>query len=183
MSILLAAALVSHPAHAQSGEPAVKRDAVDIVDAIHCRLDAQSYNGFALSLENPAEKGAAKRKWQKIKGSNPFMVEYRLPKPILVAGTYSSAHIAFTSSAILAVLDMPDPAPLAKSEGIENAAEAATSRTKKFLGERIVSDKKERDDALEVTFRTKVAHVMSTVDTHPGKTLYGCSYSITMDED
>ena len=175
---------------------------VDVADAINCHIDARTYNRFALSLGSDEDKGAARRKWRKIKGTNPFMNEYRLPKPIPITGEYATDHIALTSSGIMAVLDLVDPAGLAKSEAIANAADAtslldgfvedgvltpneakAMPRTNKFLGKRVLVDETERDDRLDLSFHTEIKRVISTVTSHPGKTLYGCSYKIEIQDE
>lgn len=172
---------------------------VSAVDAINCYLDAPSYNGFALSVEG--EGGiAAVRRWRRIKSGNPFMNEYELPEPIEVTGGYSTRRIAFTSTGILAILDLADPAVLAREEGIANAAdpepliaalvaEGKATRAQiegevdrsKFLGERVMVD--ETEPATEESgfgTHTVISRNISTVSTHPGKTLYGCSYRIEL---
>ena len=54
-------------------------------------------------------------------------------------------------------------------------------RSGKFLGEKIMSDTTEKATA-ENHFgaHTVISRNVSTVTTHPGKTLYGCSYQITL---
>lgn len=173
---------------------------VNLVDAIECRLDAPTYNGFAFGLDGE-EQIARKRKWVMVPSKNPMITEYKLPAPITVAGHYTTRRIALTSSGILAVLDLADPAPLAREQGIKNAADAGalldalraegekvpsdmpetTRRSGKFLGEKIVSDKTEKATP-ETRFgsHTIIARNISTVTSHPGKTLYGCSYRITV---
>jgi hypothetical protein len=176
---------------------------VDVVDAIECRLDAPVYNGFALAL-NGDEKIADKRGWVRIKSKNFLMNEYQLPAPVILAGHYSTRRVAFTSSGVLAILDLADPAPLAREQGIDNAVdpnpmieamiasgkappseiEAATN-SRKFLGEKILVDRTERPAPGEsFGARTVIGRNVSNVTTHPGKTLYGCSYRIELiDED
>lgn len=172
---------------------------INVVDAIECRLDAPTFNTLAFSLDGE-DKIAERRKWTKIASKNMMLAEYQLPAPITVAGHYTTRHIALTSSGILAVLDLPDPKPLAQEQGIANAADsgpllqslggeeavppeliAAIRKSGKFLGEKIVSDITEKASA-ENRFgaHTVIARNISTVTTHPGKTLYGCSYRITL---
>lgn len=168
---------------------------VDVVDAINCRIDAPTYNGFALTL-NGSDKYWKKRGWREIKSSNPFMSEYRLRAPIQIAGI-QTYRVAFTSSGVLAILDLADPSDLAKREEIVNQADPATlieslgltpeqaaqiPTTKKFLGERVFADVTEKDEALGISFHTRITRNISTVTSHPGKTLYGCSYRIEMSD-
>lgn len=175
-------------------------DAVNVVDAIECRLDAPTYNGFALAL-NGEEKIAQKRHWVPVKTGNAFLNEYALPAPITVAGQYSTRRIAFTSTGVLAILDLPDPAPLAQAQGITNAADAnpliaamrdsgeavppelaaMAKKSGKFLGEKVVVDRVEKPAPGEsFGTHTTITRNVSTVTSHPGKTFYGCSYRIEL---
>ncbi|WP_447763786.1 hypothetical protein [Sphingopyxis panaciterrae] len=160
-----------------------------------------SYNGFALAL-NGEEEIAFKRRWAPIKSKNFLMNEYELPTPITVAGRYSTRRIAFTYSGVVAILELADPAVLARQQGIENAIdpnpliaavivsgratrqeiEAATD-SRKFLGEKILVDRTEPATAEEhFGTHTVVRLNVSNVASHPGKTLYGCSYRIELVE-
>lgn len=194
--------IATTPALAHANDDDFDPITVDVVDALNCHIDARAYNSFALSLSSTEDRGAARRGWRAIKGSNAFMSEYRLPKPIAVTGSFQTSHIAFTGSAVLAVLDLPDPAALAKAEQITNQADPAAMldalvadgtmtaqqareipRTNKFLGERVIVDETEHDDKLKMSFKTSIKRVISTVTSHPGKTLYGCAYQIEIVDD
>ena len=195
-AVMTAAISLTTPVNAQeSADP----DRIDVVDAIECRLDAPAYNGFALAL-NGEEKIAGKRGWVPIKTKNFLMNEYELPAPITVAGHYSTRRIAFTSNGVLAILDLADPSLLAREQGIENAADPnpmieamiasgkatpqeieAATKSRKFLGEKILIDRTEPATAAEeFGTRTIIGRNVSNVTTHPGKTLYGCSYRIEL---
>jgi hypothetical protein len=196
---VLAALIATLPLTAplQAAEAPGDPNRIDLVDAIECRLDAPAYNGFAFAL-NGEEKIADRRGWKRIDTKNPFMNEYDLPTPIIVAGHYSTRRIAFTATGVLAILDLADPATLAREQGIENAAdsgplidamiasgkatraeiEAATS-SRKFLGEKIIVDRVERPkDGESFGAHTVIGRNVSNATTHPGKTFYGCSYRI-----
>jgi len=157
-------------------------EAVSVVDALNCRLTAPQYTGFALSIGG--EDGiAAQRKWQRIASTNPFMNEYELPDRVVVAGGHETRRIGFTASAIVALIDLADPTDLARAEGIDNAVSAApfgaASGFRKFLGERVLADVTQKPgDTEEWGTHFVIAKTISTVTTHPGKTLYGCSYRI-----
>ncbi len=191
------AALAAGPVSAQTEEP--DTSAIDIVDAIECRIDAPTFNTLLFALGDDVEL-VHKREWTRIGSKNPMLAEYKLPAPITVAGRYTTRRIAFTSTGVLAILDLPDPAPLARQLGISNAADPgplldalrkegpvpsemaeAMRRSGKFLGEKIVSDTTEKATP-ETRFgsHTVIARNVSTVTSHPGKTLYGCSYRITL---
>jgi hypothetical protein len=169
------------------------------VDVIHCRLDVPSYMQFAMAIDGE-EKLAQKRRWKRMPSRNAFMTEYELPQAITVAGAYSTRRIAFTSNAMLAILDLPDPATVARPERIENAmsaeptidalvdtgkmtraqAEAAVP-FRKFLGERILEDVAEPAGQGELYgSHSVVARSISNATTHPGKTFYGCTYRFEM---
>ncbi len=140
-----------------------------------------TYNTFAMSLDD-AKQGYRARGWKKVESKNPFLSEYRLPRPIDVAGgeteTYTTQTIVFSSSAIIAVIDLADPTALAKSMKIDDYV----SFPGKFMGQRVVSEKVEEDAELGMRFTSKIAQSVSTVSSHPGKTLVGCSYRIETED-
>lgn len=171
---------------------------VNEVDAIECRLDVPTYNGFASAIDDVAKE----RGWRKAKTENPFLLEYDLPAAIAVGGTYQTRRIAFTASGIMAVLELADPGVVARKEGIENAmdptpllnAVAASgeisleevqtqAKFRKFLGERVVSEITEPATEPGGYGHATVSRSISNVTTHPGKTLYGCSYTIELLDD
>lgn len=195
IAALLLSAMPSHAADADDIDPA----AVSEVDAINCHLDAPAYNGFALAVTG--EDGlAARRHWRKVETGNPFLAEYELPAPIAITGAHATRRIAFSSTGIVAILDLADPAALAHAEGIENAMDAepliagivaagkasraeveAGLEFRKFLGERVMIDATEPPAPGEsFGVHTTIARVISTVASHPGKTLYGCAYRVEL---
>jgi hypothetical protein len=70
------------------------------------------------------------------------------------------------------VLDGVPPQELADKLGVA----AVVASPEKFLGEKVVVEKSEEDGG--ITLKTRIALNVSTVDSHPGKTLAGCSYQI-----
>ena len=102
-----------------------------------------------------------------MKQSNPFLREYLLPKVIKVFG-YKTTHIAFGSAALLAILDGVDPKALAAKLGLEDVGLGVG----KVMFAKTL--KEEKDDLATTTIRLNV----STVDSHPGKTLVGCEYRV-----
>jgi hypothetical protein len=144
--------------------------AVDLASLVECRADARSYNSFALWLAG--EPAAAEALgWQEVASDNPFLKEYRLPAPVHVFG-HDATTVAFTASGPMAVLDAIAPEELATKLGITPEIASAG----KFLGEKVVLEAKEED--LGMIFETRVALNVSTVDSHPDKTLAGCSYKV-----
>lgn len=197
--LFLSVALASAPARAADDGDT---DRIDVADAIACRIDAPSYTGFAMAVSGDGGI-AEKRQWAPVKSASPFMTEYQLPAPITIAG-HATRRIAFTGSGVMAVLDVADPAVIARAEGIANAMDPepliaalvasgkvtrarveSEMKFRKFEGERIMVDRTEPAGAGE-RFGTHVviARTVSNVVTHPGKTFYGCSYRIEiLDED
>lgn len=196
--IALLAALLPASALAAVQDDEVDPAKIDVRDAIACRLDAPTYNGFAMAVAGD-DALAAKLGWKPVKSGNFLMKEYELPAPIVVAGEYSTRRIAFTSTGVLAILDQPDPAVVARKEKIENgmpteglidtlvasgkvtrAQAEAEIKFHKFLGERVISDVTDPASGDHFRARTRIALNVSNVATHPGKTLYGCSYKIEL---
>lgn len=161
--LLLAAAL---PAAAQDFDPAT----LDLPALVECRADVPTYNGFAFWLAGEPD-AARQLGWRSVDSGNPFLSQYELEKPLTAFGAETKT-LVFTSSGPMAVLDGTTPAELAKRLGIE----PMMSTPQKFLGEKVVSEKTETSEG--VTFATRISLNVSTVETHPGKVLAGCSYKI-----
>lgn len=143
---------------------------VDLVALIECRADVPDYTGFALWLGG--EPGAAGTLgWKEVSSGNPFLRQYRLPAPLHVFGHETTA-IVFTATGPMAVLDGVAAPELAR----KLAVPATISTPDKFLGEKVVVDETEVADG--TTFATHIALNVSTVDSHPGEVLAGCSYAI-----
>lgn len=196
---------------------------VSVVDAINCHIDAPTYNSFVLAIvgeDNLAERLG----WRKVDGENAFLAEYELPYELSITGNWATNQIAFSSSAVMAILNVADPELIAAGEGIKNEADAviadmadswadasaeaqqaaaqmavdapdtetdangategkpeATKTFVKFLGRRVIVDVTEsanEDDAFGT--HTMITRSISNVSSHPGKTLYGCSYKIEL---
>ncbi len=148
---------------------------VNIVDLIECKADVPAYNGFAIwlsSLEAPDHP----QDMMKVESGNPFLSQYELAEPIEVFG-YQTQTVVFTNSGPMAVLDTPDAGAVAKALKINPAYATET----KFLGERVISETADSADGMSWT--TKISLNVSTVDSHPGKTLAGCSYRIDMKDE
>lgn len=157
-------------AHAEEYDP----NAVNIVDAIDCKLDAPQYMGFSITLSDE-DGGFKKRGWKKEESGNLFLSQYLLPSPITIAG-HETSTIVFSANAVLAVLDVADPSQLALQENIQNSFPG----TDKFLGERELINKVEKDQETGWTVTTRITRNISNVSSHPGKTLVGCSYDTSV---
>lgn len=184
MLLALATVLLAGTASSQIGAP------LDIVKALTCEITAPAYFGFAMNLGD-LDAGYRSRGWSKQESGTPFLSQYRLPRPIEVAG-YRTSTIVFSGSGIAAVLDVADPATVAKPLGVVNtimsreAAAAALGLTPQqaaqlppvtsFRGERLVLDTTEKNAG--VRLRTRIVQSVANDDAHPGTTLLGCAYNI-----
>lgn len=194
------ATLLLLAATAASANDVAPPESVDVRDAIECRLDAPVYNGFAFALQDEEHAIAKKRGWTKIESKNFSMNEYELPEPITVAKHYSTKRIGFTSNGVIAILDLPDPEVIAKEVGIKNAmdpnplidmlvASGKVTREqvekempfRKYMGQKLVLDRRTPPDSKDgFGFHILINQEIANASTHPGKTFYGCSYSMKL---
>lgn len=176
-TLLLAAFLLSAPAsHAETAEQDPSK--IDLAKLIECTTyDVPSYNNFALWLTGPDSAAAMKQLGlSELPSDNPFLREFQLSSPVTVFGR-QTARIVFASTGPLAVLDEADPHPLAKQLGVI----ASVDQPNKFLGEKVVLSQKDQQENSDTVLETRISLNVSTVDTHPDKTLAGCSYSIEVE--
>lgn len=168
------------PALAQDAADEVDPATIDLAKLIECRTyDVPSYNALAFWLTGDEEARArAHLGLTEEKSANFLLKAYALKTPITVFGR-QTRHIVFTSSGPMAVLDEADPHPIARQLDIQPAIDAPA----KFLGEREISATSDKGGAGGFTFKTRITLNVSTVTSHPGKTLAGCSYVIDMVED
>jgi hypothetical protein len=158
--------VVAGPTAAAELDPAT----LDLVPFIECTADIKAYNQFAIWLtEEPDAVG--KLGWQKVPTDNFFLEEYRLPAELSAFG-HRTSSIAFTATGPMAIFDDVSPQDLARQLELTAVDMAAG----KFMAEKVIVDTKEVDG--DTTFSTHVTVNVSNVDTHPGKTLAGCSYNL-----
>ena len=165
--LLLAAAL---PA------TALADPAIDLPALIECRQGVSEFVALAPIAADPLK--AVALGWRPLPQGNLFMNEYMLNTPVTVFG-HTSDHIAMAGSSIMAILDLADPRPLAKALELETGYDADG----KFMaGRELVS----RDVADPHTGEAMIESVIlsaSTVKSHPGKTLAGCTYSLDLPDE
>jgi hypothetical protein len=166
------------PLLAQTATTEEKLDAsrIDLAALIECRQVVADFHYLAPALADPLQ--AVALGWRPLPQANLFMTEFRLNSPITVFGD-STDHIAFTGDSIIAILDLPDPRPLAKRLELETAIDTPA---KAMFGKE-VSSVEDRDDATGTVYIKSAVLNVSNVASHPGKTLVGCSYSLDMAED
>ena len=149
---------------------------IDLAALIECRGNLGQLAALAPALEDPLK--AVALGWQPLPQANMFMTEYRLASPIQVFG-HESAHIAFSGGGVIALLDLPDPRPLAKQLALETAIDTPA---KAMFGKEVRSEETRDPASGEVLIDSAVLNV-SNVSSHPGKTLVGCSYSLDLPEE
>jgi hypothetical protein len=148
----------------------------DLAALIECRGDVAQLGALAPALEDPLK--AVALGMQPLPQANMFMSEYRLASPIRVFGQ-DTDHIAFSGSGVVALLDLPDPRPLAKQLALETAVDTPA---KAMFGKEVRSEEIRDPATGKVLIDSAVLNV-SNVSSHPGKTLAGCSYSLDLPED
>lgn len=149
---------------------------VDLAALVECRGDLGQLAALAPALEDPLK--AVALGWQPLPQANMFMTEYRLASPIRVFG-HESAHIAFSGGGVIALLDLPDPRPLAKQLALETAIDTPA---KAMFGKEVRSEETLDPASGKALIDSAVLNV-SNVSSHPGKTLVGCSYSLDLPEE
>jgi hypothetical protein len=158
-SLLLALPLLITAPLAFAGKA---KPALDLPALIECRGSTSDFLNLAMDK---------KPGWKPVPETNMFMAEYTLPAPISVF-TYKTQRVAFTASGIVAVLDLSDPHPLAAQLEMKPFVDTP----QKVMFTKQISNKKERDEKIRAIRSESVTLNVSTVTTHPGKTLAGCEY-------
>ncbi|WNJ93427.1 hypothetical protein [Bosea sp. 685] len=145
---------------------------IDLADVLACKIDGGHYLGFAVSISDSGSPGSAKtRGWVKLPTQSLMFSSYRLPKPLGVFG-YTTSTVAFTGSAMFAVLDLQNPTALGVAQGVTNILEGSGQ----FMGERLVDESTRVDKETGFGFKNRSALQIATNSAFPGKTLIGCSY-------
>ncbi len=161
-AVLFASLLAAAPGLA-ARQPAAK---VDLPALVECRAAVRDYGALAFKIAGDPE-AAKEMGWVPVEQSNPFLREYRMPNVLKVFG-YKTTHVAFASAGLLAILDGVAPEKLAAKLHLTNASPGAG----KVMFARTILQ--QSDDLGTTTVSLEV----STVDSHPGKTLAGCEYRV-----
>ena len=156
--------------------PALDAAGLDLPALIECRAELRHFFALAPALADPLQ--AVALGWRPLPQANMFLTEFKLTAPITVFG-HASDHIAFAGNSILAILDLPDPRPLAKELALETAIDTPA---KAMFGKELRSVEHRDPESGRTLIESLVLNV-SNVDSHPGKTLVGCSYSLDPDEE
>lgn len=169
--LALAAPAVADNPPATRQAPPFEPAKVDLARLISCQDQPESFLSLAIAVQEPLT--AVSLGWRPLPQANMFMTEYALNRPVTVFG-HRSDHIAFAGSAVMAVLDLPDPRPLAKQLELETAVDTPE---KAMFGKELLSEEFSDPKTGKAMVRSAVLSV-SNVTSHPGKTLVGCTYSI-----
>ena len=140
---------------------------------IECRARLSDFIALRALLTAPARTDALG--WRALPTINPFMTEYALNRAIDVFG-HPTSRIAFASDSVMAVLDQPDPRPLARRLGLH----AALDTPKKVLYGREVLSLDVTVPGQSQNMIESIVLSVSNVDSHPNKTLVGCGYSLDL---
>ncbi|AKC87455.1 hypothetical protein [Pseudoxanthomonas suwonensis] len=159
------------PAAAQAQDATGDGTLPDLSALLECRLGYEDFMAYAPVLRDPLK--AVALGWRPQPQVNPFMVEYRLNTPVAVFGRQSD-HIAFAGDGVVAVLDLADPRVLARELQLETGVDTPQ---KAIFGREARAEEIAGPDGSSGWIETAVINV-SNVDSHPGKTLAGCSYSL-----
>lgn len=169
--LALAAPALADTPHAALEAPPFEPAKVNLARLISCQDQPEAFLSLAIAVQEPLN--AVSLGWRPLPQTNMFMTEYALNQPVTVFG-HRSDRIAFAGSAVMAILDLPDPRPLAKQLALETAVD---SPEKAMFGKELLSEEFTDPKTGKAMVRSAVLSV-SNVTSHPGKTLVGCTYSI-----
>ncbi|WP_305805002.1 hypothetical protein [Stenotrophomonas sp. YIM B06876] len=157
-------------ANAQAAKSA---PAIDLPALIECRQSVSDFAALAPIANDPLK--AVALGWQPLPQGNLFMNEYVLNTPITVFGRRVE-HIAMAGGTIIAVFDLADPRSLAKALELE----VGYDTPEKFMAGRELVSRDVIDAKTGEALIESVILGVSNVQTHPGKTLAGCTYSLDL---
>ena len=159
-------AVLSAPAFAEAPP-------LDLPALIECRQRVSDYEAVAPVVADPLK--AVANGLQPLPQTNQFMTEFRLANPATVFGRQTD-HIALAGASVMAVLDLDDPRPLAGELKLETAYDADG----KFMAGREVVSRDTTDPKTGEPMIESIILSVSTVRSHPGQTLAGCTYSLDL---
>ncbi|MFL9582467.1 hypothetical protein [Stenotrophomonas sp. AB1(2024)] len=146
---------------------------LDLAALIECRQRVADYDAVAPVVADPLK--AVANGMQPLPQNNPFMSEYRLATPLTVFGQRTE-YVAVSGASIMAILDVADPRPMAKALALEDGVD----NPDKFMAGREVVSRDVTDPRTGEPMIESIILSLSTVKTHPGKTLAGCTYSLDL---
>jgi hypothetical protein len=162
-------------AHASDAPPAARPD---LPALIQCEQGVYAFQALITPVEDPL--AAVALGWAPLPRSNPFMAEYRLNTPVEVFGTRTEL-IAISGGSVLAVIDAQQNPPHALASALD--LEVVVDEAGKFMAGREVISRDLVDPQSGQTVIESAVLGVSTVSSHPGKVLVGCTYSLDLPED
>ncbi len=166
-------ALLHAPAMAAPAPTTPAPATLDLPALIECRQRVADYDAVAPVVADPLK--AVANGLQPLEQRNQFMSEYRLASPITVFGQRVE-YITVSGASIMAILDVADPRPLAKGLALEDGVD----NPDKFMAGREVVARDVTDPRTGEPMIESIILSVSTVKSHPGKTLAGCTYSLDL---
>lgn len=178
---LLSAALLSLPTATARAEAVQERiaPALPPLDALlECRADIEQFSALIGPVDDPLQ--AVALGWAPQPRSNPFMAEYRLNTPASAHG-HQSDWLAISGGTVMLVLDQASITPQALAQAL--SLEVVVDEEDKFMaGREQVSRDRPDPQGGPMLIESAVIGV-STVNSHPGKILLGCTYSLDVPEE
>ncbi len=176
--MILAAAVASSPVLAAPEVPAPEASAsmtprLDLAALIECRQRVADYDAVAGVVADPLK--AVANGMAPLPQTNQFMSEFRLATPLTVFDQRTEL-VAVSGASIMAILDVADPRPLAKALKLEDGVD----NPDKFMAGREVVSRDVTDPRTGEPMIESIILSLSTVKSHPGKTLAGCTYSLDL---
>ena len=156
-----------------SALPSVAAEPLDLPALVECRQGVAAHAALAVALADPLQ--AVAKGLQPLPQQNQFMTEYRLATPMTVFGQRTD-RIALAGASIMAILDLADPRPLAKRLALEDGVDTP----EKFMAGRELVSRDVTDPRTGEALIESVILSLSTVKSHPGRTLAGCTYSLDL---
>ncbi|MET0289918.1 MAG: hypothetical protein ABW178_09860 [Pseudoxanthomonas sp.] len=144
---------------------------IDLAALIECRKDVSDFLTVEPTVQDPLKSVA--QGWQPLPQKNMFMREFKLARPVTVFG-HSTDQIAFYADSVMAIVDLPDPRPLAKQLALETGIDTPE---KAIFGKEVRSTDT-FDEKTGATLIQSIILNVSNVESHPGKTLVGCTYNL-----
>ncbi|WP_447592805.1 hypothetical protein [Stenotrophomonas rhizophila] len=146
---------------------------LDLAALIECRQSVADYRAVGPVVADPLK--AVANGLQPLPQGNQFMTEFRLATPLTVFGQRTE-YVAVAGASIMAILDLADPRPLAKTLALEDGVD----NPGKFMAGRELVSRDVTDPTTGEPMIESIILSLSTVKSHPGKTLAGCTYSLDL---
>ncbi|UJB21613.1 MULTISPECIES: hypothetical protein [Lysobacter] len=143
----------------------------ELTKVLTCQASRAEYMRFASALtdvyyDKPAQLVLAG--WKKVEDANAFVAMIDMPEPVTVYG-HKSRQLMLAGQGMLAVVDGDHADALAKQLKLGAGGEPLAGHIR-------VRDV--RTEALGDGIEAKIVQTVSTITTHPGKTMVGCEYRV-----